>query len=66
MKLDRTLIYSLGISMTDAFGKFGANGWYHWTTEEQWAVTYAQNFMLLSFVWYLGKLNMLHCRCPGN
>lgn len=35
-------------------------GWYHWTLEEQWAVAYAQNAMLVSFVWYLGKwlLNM--------
>ncbi|KAL9541791.1 hypothetical protein PS6_010137 [Mucor atramentarius] len=52
-----TLIYSLGINITDAFGKFGSNGWYHWTTEEQWAVTYAQNFMLLSFVWYLACIS---------
>ncbi|CEP15135.1 hypothetical protein [Parasitella parasitica] len=52
-----TLIYSLGISITEAFGKFGTNGWYHWTTEEQWAVTYAQNFMLLSFVWYLACIS---------
>ncbi|KAI8645616.1 hypothetical protein BD408DRAFT_360915 [Parasitella parasitica] len=52
-----TLIYSLGINITDAFGKFGTNGWYHWTTEEQWAVTYAQNFMLLSFVWYLACIS---------
>lgn len=51
----RTLIYALGLNISDAFGKFGTNGWYHWTIEEQWAVFYAQNFMLLVFVWYLGK-----------
>jgi hypothetical protein len=45
----------LGIDISAAFGKFGANGWYHWTVEEQWAVIYAQNFMLVSFVWYLGS-----------
>jgi hypothetical protein len=55
----------LGINITDAFGKFGTNGWYHWTTEEQWAVTYAQNFMLLSFVWYLGESWILDGRCHG-
>lgn len=52
----RTLIFILGLSITDAFGKFGLKGWYHWTLEEQWAVIYAQNAMLVSFVWYLGKV----------
>jgi hypothetical protein len=53
--LYRTLVYALGISVSEVFGKFGAHGWYHWTPEEQWAVIYAQNFLLISFVWYLGK-----------
>lgn len=52
-----TLIYALGINISDAFGKFGLKGWYHWTTEEQWAVTYAQNFMLVSLVWYLACIS---------
>lgn len=53
--LYRTLVYSLNIGASSIFGKFGTNGWYHWTYEEQWAILYSQNFFLLSFVWYLGK-----------
>ncbi|CEI97849.1 hypothetical protein RMCBS344292_11974 [Rhizopus microsporus] len=52
-----TLVYSLGINVSEIFGKFGANGWYHWTPEEQWAVIYAQNFLLISFVWYLAFIS---------
>ncbi|GAA5795183.1 hypothetical protein HPULCUR_000537 [Helicostylum pulchrum] len=36
---------------------FGMKGWYHWTLEEQWAVAYAQNAMLVSFVWYLACIS---------
>ena len=54
---NRTLIYSLGISASQAFGSYGNNGWLHWSREEQWAVLYAQNFMLISFVWCLAFMS---------
>src|SRR4051812_23565490 len=41
------------------FGAFGPGGWLHWTSEEEWAVLYAQNIMLVVFVWYLGELPWL-------
>ncbi|KAI8342242.1 hypothetical protein BD560DRAFT_339084, partial [Blakeslea trispora] len=53
----RTLIYILGINVSDAFGNIGTNGWYHWTAKEQWAVLYAQNFMLIALVWYLACIS---------
>ncbi|KAI7850620.1 hypothetical protein BDC45DRAFT_546585 [Circinella umbellata] len=52
-----TLIYSLGISASQAFGSYGNNGWLHWSREEQWAVLYAQNFMLIAFVWCLAFMS---------
>ncbi|EIE87632.1 hypothetical protein RO3G_12343 [Rhizopus delemar RA 99-880] len=52
-----TLVYSLNIGASSIFGKFGTNGWYHWTYEEQWAILYSQNFFLLSFVWYLAFIS---------
>ncbi|KAI9276049.1 hypothetical protein BY458DRAFT_454486 [Sporodiniella umbellata] len=57
-----TLCYSLKVGVDRIFGQFGEHGWYHWTEEEQWAVLYAQNFFLLSFVWYMGfvSLSFLH------
>ncbi|CAO3692490.1 unnamed protein product [Rhizopus stolonifer] len=57
-----TLIYSLNTNVSTIFGRFGSNGWYHWTQEEQWAILYAQNFFLLSFVWYLAfvSFSFLH------
>ncbi|KAI8393407.1 uncharacterized protein BYT42DRAFT_550947 [Radiomyces spectabilis] len=56
------IIYSLGVATGDVFGGFGASGWFHWTHEEQWAVLYGQNFMLIVFVWYLAwiSLSFLH------
>ena len=54
---NRTLIYSLGIPASQAFGSYGSNGWLHWSREEQWAVLYAQNFMLISFVWCLAFMS---------
>ncbi|KAI9484564.1 hypothetical protein BDB00DRAFT_854740 [Zychaea mexicana] len=55
-----TLIYSLGIPASQAFGGLGSSdrgGWLHWTREEQWAVLYAQNLMLISFVWCLAWMS---------
>ncbi|KAI8970791.1 hypothetical protein BDB01DRAFT_731411 [Pilobolus umbonatus] len=52
-----TLIYVLQLNVSDLFGKFGSNGWYHWTSEEQWALLYAQNFMLIGFVWYIACIS---------
>lgn len=40
----------------DIFGELGATGWLHWNNEVQWAVLYAQNCMLLIFVWYIGMV----------
>ncbi|KAI8140299.1 hypothetical protein BJV82DRAFT_671729 [Fennellomyces sp. T-0311] len=52
-----TLINSLGIPASQAFGGLGSNGWLHWTREEQWAVLYAQNYMLIAFVWCLAWMS---------
>jgi hypothetical protein len=43
----------LDINVSDALGKFGMIGWKPWTAEEQPAIAFAQNFVLLVFVWYL-------------
>ncbi|KAI7862736.1 hypothetical protein BDF14DRAFT_1851990 [Spinellus fusiger] len=52
-----TLAYSLKTNVSDIFGHFGESGWLHWTAEEQWAVLYAQNFMLLVLVWYFAWMS---------
>ncbi|KAL0077234.1 hypothetical protein J3Q64DRAFT_1640643, partial [Phycomyces blakesleeanus] len=53
----RTLAYSLNITASDIFGGFGERGWLHWTAEEQWALLYAQNFMLIVLVWYFAWMS---------
>ncbi|ORZ03694.1 hypothetical protein BCR43DRAFT_429587 [Syncephalastrum racemosum] len=52
-----TLVYTAGISTSTAFGGFGSGGWLHLTRDEQWAVLYAQNFMLICLVWYLAWIS---------
>ncbi|OZJ02713.1 hypothetical protein BZG36_03847 [Bifiguratus adelaidae] len=38
---------------TDIFGRYGANGWLHWTSEEQWPVMVSENVMSVAFIWSL-------------
>lgn len=49
----RTLAYTANAEATQVFGHFGDAGWLHWSGKEQWAVLYAQNFMLIALVWHL-------------
>ncbi|KAL1926772.1 hypothetical protein VTP01DRAFT_5418 [Rhizomucor pusillus] len=48
-----TLAYTANAEATQVFGHFGDAGWLHWSGKEQWAVLYAQNFMLIALVWHL-------------
>lgn len=57
-------MYTAGISTSTAFGGYGTGGWLHFTREEQWAVLYAQNFMLICLVWYLGKFMQMRYFFP--
>lgn len=45
------------IPASAAFGGFGQHGWLHWSHEQQWGVLYAQNFMLICFVWCLAWMS---------
>lgn len=48
-------MYILQISTDQVFGLYGETGWLHWSSEQQWGILYAQNFMLVIFVWCTGK-----------
>ncbi|KAG0183213.1 hypothetical protein DFQ29_008573 [Apophysomyces sp. BC1021] len=52
-----TLVYLMDVKVIELFGSYGSHGWLHWSAEEQWAVLYAQNFMLIVFVWYLAWMS---------
>ncbi|ORX61286.1 hypothetical protein DM01DRAFT_251785 [Hesseltinella vesiculosa] len=53
-----TLIYSLDLSIQQVVGFFGSNsGWLHWSRNNQLGILYAQNFMLVSFVWCLACIS---------
>ncbi|KAI8071248.1 hypothetical protein BC940DRAFT_234491, partial [Gongronella butleri] len=52
------VVFSLKISVTQVIGSFGSNGgWMHLSSKEQIAMLYAQNFMLVSFVWCLAWMS---------
>jgi hypothetical protein len=42
------------VPASQIFGDLGSTGWLHWDIDIQWAVLYAQNCMMLIFVWYIG------------
>ncbi|KAH8547609.1 hypothetical protein BGW37DRAFT_514939 [Umbelopsis sp. PMI_123] len=45
------------VPASQIFGDLGSTGWLHWDIDIQWAVLYAQNCMMLIFVWYIACIS---------